>query len=159
MANTSGYGFQVSVAPLVTAGAYTAGDIVGTLMTFANVAPAVNSPFVITGVDVAIKAAITSSLKLVLFKAFPAATTLTDNSAWSLAAADVFKVVSVIDFDEAGAVLCDHGTPNTYSVNNINLVCNPAEGTRDIYGILIDGTGFTPTSIYDVQVTLRGFGT
>ena len=152
-----GHAFDVVSAPAVTAGAYSAGDIVGGLLTFA-VGESNDACVVVTGVEVAIKAAITSALKLVLFNADPSSTTKTDNAAYSLAAGDVFKVITVVDFSSAGAVATDHGTPNTYSVNALNIVCRPANGTPNIYGLLIDGTGFTPTSTSDIQVRLRGLG-
>lgn len=152
-----GHGFDVVQAPAVTAGAYSAGDIVGGLLTF-NVAESLNAPVAITGIDVAIKAAVTSALKLVLFNADPTSTTKTDNAAYSLSATDVFKVITVVDFTTSAALLTDHGTPNTYSLNGLSIVCAPVGGVSSIYALLIDGTGFTLTSTSDIQVRLRGLG-
>ena len=157
MGVVSGHGFDLPVQPTVTAGAYSAGDIVGGLLTF-SVAESNNSPVVVTGVEVAIKAAVTSALKLVLFNANPSSTTTTDNAAYSLSASDVFKVETVIDFLAANAVLTDHGTPNTYSVNGLSIVCSPDRETRAVYALLLDGTGWTLTSTSDIQVRLRGVG-
>ena len=153
----NGHGFDVVANPTVTAGAYSGGDIVGGLLTF-YCGDGNNSVVVITGVDVAIKSAITSTLTLVLFNANPSATTQTDNAAYSLAVADVFKVISVISFSAVSALLTDHGTPNTYSVNGISIVAGTERGSNIIYGLLIDGTGFTPTGTSDIQVRLRGLG-
>lgn len=153
----SGHGFDAAVQPTVTAGAYSAGDIVGGLLTF-NVGDGANSVVMITNVEVAVKAAVTSTLKLVLFSADPTATTKTDNAAYSLAAADVFKVASVIDFANSGALATDHGTPNSYSVTGLNIVCATDRGTSVIYGLLIDGTGWTLTSTSDIQVKVSGVG-
>lgn len=154
-----GHSFDIAVVPTVTAGAYSAGDIVGGLLTF-GVAEAPDAPVVITGVVVAVKAAVTSDLKLVLFNADPTATTKTDNAAYSLNAADVFKVIDVIDFANGSpaALATDHGTPNTYSVQGLVLTCRPAAGSQLIYGLLIDGTGWTLTSTSDLQIRLRGLG-
>lgn len=150
-----GHAFDVAHVPVVTAGAYSAGDIVGGLMTF-EVAEAPNVPVIITGIEVAIKAAITSSLDLVLFNAKPFNTTTTDNSAYSLSASDVFKVITVVDL--SAALATDHGTPNTYSLNNLVIVCAPEKDKRCIHALLLDGTGFTPTGTADIQVRLRGVG-
>ena len=80
---------------------------------------------------------------------------VTDGGSLALAAP---KVITAIQFTAAGAVLTDHGTPNTYSLNNLNIVCAPDRNTQAIYGLLIDGTGFTPTSTSDIQVRIRGLG-
>ena len=153
----NGHGFDIVVAPTVTSGAYSGGDIVGGVLTF-PVGDGINSVVVVTGVTVAVKAAVTSALKLVLFNANPTGTTTTDNAAYSLAVADVLKVVGVIDFTASSALLTDHGTPNTYSVTNVNITCMTERGTTAIYGLLIDGTGWTLTSTADIQVRLVGVG-
>lgn len=151
----AGHGFDVPVAPAVTAGAYSAGDIVGGLLTF-NIGDGNNSVVLVTGVTVAVKAAVTSALKLYLFSADPTSTTKTDNAAYSLNAADVFKLIDVLDL--SGVTVTDHGTPNTYSANGLNVVCGTDRGTNAIYGLLVDGTGWTLTSTSDIQVRLRGLG-
>lgn len=148
----SGWGFDVVVAPTVTAGAYSAGDIVGGLLTFDNVAQQPGQPVVITGAQVALKAAVVPALTLILFSADPTNTTKTDNAAYSLNAADTFKVLAAIPI----STLYDHGTPNVYSADGLNLVAQPV--ARAIYGLLVDGTGVTLASTSDVQVRLRGIG-
>lgn len=152
-----GYGFDVTAQPVVTAGAYSAGDIVGGLMTF-EVAEYPDSPVIITGIEVAIKVAVTSSLKLVLFAAKPFNTSTGDNAAYSLSALDVFKVITVVDLSASTVLATDHGTPNTYSAHNLNIVCRPERDKRCVHALLIDGTGWTLTGTADIQVRLRGLG-
>lgn len=147
-----GHAFVVSLTPTVTSGAYSAGDIVGGLLTF-PVSASPSDPVIVSGVQVTIKAAVTPALTLVLFNADPSATTKTDNAAYSLNAADAFKVIKAIPI----STLYDHGTPNSYSDDTLAIVCAPASGVN-IYGLLIDGTGVTLTSTSDVQVCLRGIG-
>jgi hypothetical protein len=149
-----GYGFDVAVTPTVTNGAYSAGDIMGALMTF-TVARANDEPVIITGAQVSCKADVKPALTLVLFNADPSSTTKTDNAAWSLNAADAFKVIGSIPF---GSVWTDHGTPNTIRADNLGIVAKPVSGGQAIYGILIDATGVTLTSTSDIQVRLRGLG-
>lgn len=148
------WGFSVAVAPTVTAGAYSANDIVGGLLNFANCARANDETLIITSVVVALKAAVTSTLTLVLFSSDPTATTQTDNAAYSLNAADVFKAITNL----TGFTLSDQGTPNVYELRGLSIACKPVSGARNIYGLLIDGTGFTLTSTSDVQVRLNGLG-
>ncbi|MGE0211817.1 MAG: hypothetical protein AB7S41_09000 [Parvibaculaceae bacterium] len=152
-----GHAFDVAVTPTVTNGAYGAGDIVGGLLTFANVARVNDEAVIITGVQVITKAAVTPTLTLILFNADPSSTTKTDNAAYSLNAADAFKVIKGIPITTLGS-WTDHGTPNSISVDNLGIVAKPVSGGKDLYGLLIDGTGATLTSTSDIQVRLRGVG-
>lgn len=142
-------GFDVTVTPTVTSGAYSAGDIMGALMTFPT---GKNGSAIINDISVMIKAAVTPSLTFILLTADPSATTKTDNAAYSLNAADAFKVRKAIPI----STLYDHGTPNEYSSGPINIVATPAAGDDKLYGLLIDGTGVTLTSTSDIQVRMTG---
>jgi hypothetical protein len=148
------WGFSVTVAPTVTNGAYSAGDIIGGLLTFSNVARATDELFVVTGVEVNIKAAVTPGLTLVLFDADPNTNAYTDNAAYSIAAADSAKILKAIPI----STLFDNGTPNSYSVDGLFVVCPPISGTRNVYGLLVDSVGVTLTSTSDVSIRLRGLG-
>lgn len=148
--------FDVVVAPAVTAGAYTAGDIMGGLLTF-NVSKIAENPVLITGIQVACKAAVEPNLRLILFSANPSNTAnLDDNDAYSLAAADAFKVITVIDL--SGETWIDHGTPNTIEKTNLGIVADLVSDTGALYALLIDDTGVTLASTSDIQVRLRGLG-
>jgi len=142
-------GFDVTVSPTVTSGAYSAGDIMGALMSFPT---GTIGAVIVNEISVMIKAAVTPSLNFVLFTADPAATTKTDNAAYSLNAADTFKVRKTIPV----TTLYDHGTPNEYSSGGINLVVVPGGGSDILYGLLVDATGVTLTSTSDVQVRMTG---
>ncbi|MER9901594.1 hypothetical protein [Mesorhizobium sp. M0130] len=149
-----GYAFDKVANPTVTAGAYSAGDIVGGLLTFAA-ARANDELVVITGAQVISKAAVVPAYTLVLLSADPTGTTKTDNAAYSLAAADAFKVIGTVSF---GTSWYDHGTPNSIRSDGLNIVAAPDAGTKNIYGLLIDATGATLVSTSDIQVRLRGVG-
>lgn len=152
------WGFGVSVIPTVSTSAYTANDIMGGLMEFDLVSSANDKPFLLQEIRIAFKSAVTPSLQLVLFNADPSATTKTDNSAYSLAVADTFKVIASLPINSLGGYLTDHGTPNTIRVGGLAIPMFPATGTRKIYALLIDLTGVTLTSTSDVQVRLSGTG-
>lgn len=150
------WAFDVTSTPTVTAGAYSAGDIMGGLMTFTDVAPFADAGFVLNRVQVSFKSAVTPSLQLVLFSASPSSTTTTDNASYSLNTADTFKVITSLPLTTLGGYLVDHGTPNTYELWGLNVAMKPASGTRDIYGLLVDLTGVTLSSTSDVQVRIAG---
>jgi len=143
--------FDITVTPTVTSGAYSAGDIVGALMTF-NTGIGFNRRLIINEISVMVKAAVTSSLNAVLFNADPTNTTKTDNAAYSLNAADAFKVRKTVPV----TTLYDHGTPNEYSSGAVNIVMAPVADTGSFYLLLIDGTGWTLTSTSDIQVRVTG---
>lgn len=149
--------FDVAATPTVTAGAYSAGDIVGGLMTF-SVAKALDVPVKLTSVLVTLKAAVTPSMRLIIFNADPSSTTTTDNAAYSLNAADAFKVRCTIPINALGGYVIDHGTPNTYEIGNLDKVIKPAAGSLNLYALLIDDTGVTLASTSDLQVVLSGEG-
>ncbi|MER9912810.1 hypothetical protein NKJ71_19480 [Mesorhizobium sp. M0050] len=144
-------GFDVALPLTTTSGAYSANDIVGGLITFpvGNGSPCV---VMVTGAQVGIKAAVTSTLTLLLFDSAPTnGGTTADNAALALAAADVIKLAKAIPV----STLFDCGTPNAYSADALNVPIRPVDGWN-LYGLLIDGTGFTLTSTTDVTVRLRG---
>jgi hypothetical protein len=157
MRPAASYGFSVVSAPTVTAGAYSAGEIMGGLMEF-EICPLNGQEVLLTGIEIGLKAAVTPSLQLVLFDEDPTSTTKTDNAAYSLAAADVFKVIKSIGLNAFGAILTDHGTPNTISLDGLAIVLRPRPSSKKIYALLIDLTGVTLTSTSDLQVRLRGLG-
>lgn len=147
----SGHSFDVVVTPTVTNGAYSAGDIVGGLIEVAAGRVA-NGKVTLQSVEVHLKADATSTLTVVLFSADPSSTTKTDNASYSLNAADVFKVRSVV----SGFALTDHGTPNTYGVHSLNRVIT-TDANSKFYALILDGTGFTLTSTSDLQIRFTGY--
>jgi hypothetical protein len=154
----SDFGFDIVVAPTVTAGAYSAGDIMGGLLTFEIPSAPNGGYFLLNELQFSFKAAVTPSLQAVLFNANPSATTQTDNSAYSLHVDDVFKVRRALPVNSLGGYLTDHGTPNTISLPNLNLVMKVDGSTRRFYMLLVDLTGVTLASASDLQVRATGTG-
>jgi hypothetical protein len=146
-------GFDYAQTLATTNGAYSANDIVGGLLTFPIISNS-GPPTVamVTGVQIGIKAAVTSTLTLLLFSSIPTnGGSVADNAALALAGTDMLKLVKAIPV----TTLFDCGTPNAYSADALNIPVRPEDGTN-LYGLLIDGTGFTLTSTTDVTVRLRG---
>lgn len=153
-----GHGFDVAVSPTVTAGAYSAGDIMGGLMTF-PVARANDKLVCITGVQASFKVAVMPNpFSVIIFNADPTATTKTDNAAYSLNAADIAKVRKSLAFQTNGILHYDHGTPNSISWDGLGLVMAPATGTVNVFALAVDGSGTTLTSTSDFQLVFRGYG-
>lgn len=149
----SGHSFDVVVTPTVTNGAYSAGDIVGGLIEVAA-ARVANGKVTLQSVQISLKAAVTPSLKVIILSADPTdgPTTTTDNAAYSLNAADVFKVQAVV----TGFALTDHGTPNTYEIHSLNRILT-CDASSKFYALIVDATGITLTSTSDLQIRFTGY--
>lgn len=89
---------KVCVTPTVTAGAYSAYDSIGGLLTFPDVIRSSVGSGVVTSAIIYDLASNTVAYELALFTANPSATTFTDNSAIDLADADLSKQFAEIEF-------------------------------------------------------------
>lgn len=80
----------ISVTPTVSTTAYAANDVVGTRMAVGQF----NDPAKLTSVTIIDRSAQAAAGELILFGKSPAASTITDNSAPTLAAADVGEIIA-----------------------------------------------------------------
>src|SRR5579859_5260003 len=134
--------FRVAVTPTVTASAYTAGNVLGGIMTFANVllgAPTASPTkwsAVLESISVKFKAtAATGEIDVAIFTASPSGGTYTDKTAPTFAAADAAKLVGIYALPTPQSTL---GTMTCYNLDGI--------------GATIDGAS---TSLFAV-VTVKG---
>jgi hypothetical protein len=147
--------FDVKKPLTTTNGAYDAGDVIDTLFEI-DVGAFVDRGKILQRVSVTLKAAITPQLVLSLFDADPSGSGKTNNAAYGVVAADIFKLIKALDFTAMGAQMVDHGTPNSYELENLAIPFKPAAGTHIIYGLLWTKTGVTMTSTSDAQVRVAG---
>ena len=106
---TTGWGFDVTQAPTVTNGAYSAGDIVGGLLTFGSVAQYDGQPLVVTGAGSSARRRSTRADADPLQRG-PGQHDEDGQRGLFLAAADAFKLVAAIPLSS----FYDHGTPNSW---------------------------------------------
>lgn len=141
-----------SVTPTVTSGsAYSAGQVVGGLLQFANAVDDIRSG-VLMAASLATKSVQTTGFKLYLFSAQPAASTFTDKTAPSVNAADAQKLIAVLNFATADSGL---GTHTLYSLDGIGRAFVLPATTTTLYGVLVTVATPTFTSTSDVQLTLN----
>jgi hypothetical protein len=139
----------VSVAPTVTASAYSTGNCLGGLMTFASMLDAALTG-TLQSIQVVSKSALTCGLKLYLFNANPTGSTFTDKAAPSIAAADITKLVGVYTLSQADSGL---GTHTIWVLDAIGKTVSVASGST-LYALLtVQGTP-TPASTSDITATL-----
>lgn len=149
----SNYTSNPLAVPTVTATTYTANRAVGTLLTFSNAFDAAGSG-VLLSIAIRMKTVQTAGFKLAVFNANPTATTITDNGAIAIAAADIAKLAGI--FDLSNTYSSALGTHTLYQLNNIGAVVAAGAGNTSLYGVLF--TTGTPTFASTSDIVNVGLG-
>lgn len=143
----------VTVTPTVQNAAYASGNCVGGFNPIVF-SPANSQGGVVTNVRVASVSGQTTGYTVYLFSANPTASTCTDKSTFTLAAADVSKLIA------APFVLTPSvATGGTLSfAESANLVrptgAGGGAGSRTLYEALVANGAVTPGSTTDIQITV-----
>lgn len=148
--------FRIAVTPTVTASAYTAGNVLGGIMTFASVllgAPTLTPTkwsAVLESICVKFKAsAVVGEIDVAIFTASPAGGTYTDHGAPTAAAADQAKLVGIYALTVPQSTL---GTMTCYNLDGIGAAIDGA--STSLFAVMtVKGTP-TPASTSDVIVEL-----
>jgi hypothetical protein len=144
--------YNTTAALVTTSGAYSENDYVGGLITLADAARVDGGTVMIQNVSVQVKSDQTGALTLLVFRADPTATTIADNGALAINAADIFKVAYAIPITEVR----DLGTGCVYNSGGLALMVTPATG-QDLYAVLVTDTAWTLASIADASVSINAF--
>jgi hypothetical protein len=147
--------FRIAVTPTVTASAYTAGNVLGGIITFPNAllaAPAASPTkwsAVLESINVKFKgAAVTGEIDVAVFTASPSGT-YTDKTAPTFNTADAAKLVGIYSLPTPMSTL---GTMTCYNLDGIGAVIDGA--STSLYAVVtVKGTP-TPASTSDVIVEL-----
>lgn len=140
----------LTATPTVTASPdYTAGDVVGGLLTFTNAFPATSRTGRIVSVAIVDDAGQTATYDLFLFKSEPA-TTYTDNAAFSPSEADLVLASPVLQVSSSNRFAAD--AKAITSLSSLNSFVQATSTT--LYGVLVDRTGRNGASASDITVTL-----
>ena len=140
---------QVQVTPTVTsASAYTAGNVVGGLLTFANVVNSTVLSGVLESISIAVKSTQTASFKLYVFKGTPS-TTFTDKTAPAIVTADAVNLLDVYSFTTPDNGLGSNVTLYYSDAINRSLVLT----NTNLYAVLVTLGTPTFTTTTDVVVT------
>ncbi len=114
---------NIAVKPTITAGAYSANDAVGGMMTFANAVASLKTGVIAT-VKVIDEAEQSANLKLICFQASFTATA--DNAALNISDADAANIVAVVDIPAANYV--DIGGSSVAVVPNVGQLFTIVSG-------------------------------
>jgi len=145
-----GHAFKQASALTTTNGAYSASDVVGAKFTLTNIARVSTGLVLLQSIAVQCKSTQTGALTLLIFDADPTGTTLTDNTALSVAAADIFKVKVAVPITQYRNL----GTGVVYTADNLAILLQPSSG-KDLYAALITETAWTLTSTSDISVDVK----
>ena len=133
--------------PVITAGLYATGTVIGGLMTFANAARVSSGRLDLVTINC--KSSQTLAMDFVLFEANPTGSTITDKSAISIAVSDIGKVIGVVHITD----WVNLGTPSIATAVGVNLPFVITSGTS-LYGVLVARSAPTFSSTSDIIVEL-----
>jgi len=152
--SAGGYTTSFLTIPTITAGAYSSGYCIGGLQTLSNFNRASGSSGMINAITVSDKAKQSSALAIVFFNDNPTYTTFTDHAALTIAAADLNKIVGIIQIPAANY--------QSFASNSVALVANIGMGYvigggRTMYFTIICNGTPTYTSVSDLQILITEF--
>jgi hypothetical protein len=150
LGEVGGNAVTITQIPGVSTTAYSAGDCVGGLMTFAGLARTAGGSGFVQQVTVNCRTAQTGALDLVLFKANPTGSTFTDNAALAVSSGDFDKVMGVVHITDWTSV----GAGSTAQADNLAKPFSLSSGTSG-WGVLVARSTPTLGSISDLSVDLR----
>jgi len=143
----------VAVTPTVTASAYTANNVIGGVMTFSNIIPAVAPGFngILQSVMAKFKATVvTGTLTVAIFKANPSNGTYTDKTAPTWNSADMANLLGIYQLTVPQSL---GGTTMTvYNLDGIGKAFTGA--STSLYAVVTVGGTPTPASTSDFTLEL-----
>ena len=147
--SSSGQGASVAVTPTVTAGSYTAGYVMGGIMTFANVLPA-SFHGTLNSITLKFKGSVqTTEFDVAIFKASPAGT-FSDHGAPAIASADTAQLLGIYQMTNYNSQL---GTHTIY--NNDRLQKEIDASATSLYAVVTTASvPVNPASSSDMTLEL-----
>lgn len=144
-----GYGVTATQTPTITAGAYTALDAVGGLLTFTEMARQSGGTVLIHTITITDLADVKAALTLVLFDRTFTATS--DNAAFDVADADLPNIVGIVPF--AASDYADFNDNAAAVRGNLGIVAT-LNGTS-LFGQLFLPAGSAPTYASTSDLTVK----
>lgn len=144
----------VAAAPAVTASsAYASGNVIGTKFTLAGLARVAGGTGLMQMASIQCKSAQSFACDMILFHTDPSASTFTDKTALSIAAADFDKIIGVISF--AAGAWTSLGTPSFAQAIQLGMAYKLASGQVDGYGVLVSRGTPTFSSTTDIKAVVK----
>lgn len=141
---------EVAVTPTVTASAYTAGNVIGGILTFASLLDSVRNAGILESITIKFKGtSVTGNITLNLFKASPSNGTYTDKTAPTWNAADAANLIGSYVLTTPVSNL---GTMTVYNLDGIGKAIQGA--SQSLFAVITVAGTPTPASTSDMTVAL-----
>lgn len=146
-----GYDFFVSTTPTIKNAQYVSGNCMGGFQAVA-VGTTNGGSGILTNFTLISKGALVTAKQIYVFSSYPSSSTCTDNGTFTIAAADLSKLIT--SFSVTPAV----PTGGVASVGNVsNLVLNyVTSGNNNLYEAIIETATETPASTSDLVINNGG---
>ena len=154
---SGGFSTNITVTPTVQNAAYSSGNAIGGLQTV-NFFSTDQPTGILNNISVASKGGSNTAMTLYIFTANPTSSTCTDKSAFSLAAADVAKLVASIPVVLTPAIV-GVGTTATFASQQLPIsVRNTESPFKNNFYVcaVVGGAGVTPASTTDLVFEYAG---
>lgn len=149
-----GYRSPITVTRPANQTPYTAGDVVGGVITFTNMGPSAGHVMLTScdlRYDVTSIPSGMSSFRLHLYNGTPPSATA-DNAAWDLPSGDRSVYIGFIDLGS----IEDLGSTLFAQIDAVNKQCQLGTAETSLYGYLVTSGGYTPAANSEtLRVTLR----
>jgi hypothetical protein len=149
-------GFDATVTPTIavsTSPAYTSGDVIGGKITLTSAVQVSGGASLLHAIQLVDRSNQKPTGNIIIFNADPSGSTLTDNAAVSIAAADALKVVSVIPIAASDWVTIDSKAFTTTLVG-LGRKMKAASGTS-LYAAFVTTSTPTFAATTDFQATFK----
>lgn len=141
-----------SIQPIVTVGAYSAGQVVGGILKLDDILTDALTGYIVNGTLSCKIAAFTGPVDVFIFNKQPVGT-YNDNAAFNLNASDIDALQHVVQFNQlfatgTGAAILQ-ATPNAYAIRG-----NDANVPKTLWAVIVTRAGVTFTSAADILMKL-----
>lgn len=141
-----GFTKVITITPTIQAAAYASGDVIGGKQELLKAGRDAYASGTIQSITISSEIAFTQELDIFFFNADPTNTTVTENGAVAIAAADAAKLIGCVSLVSSSDDYADGGTPDVLTKVNIGLPFEINADTRSIFAIAVVRGAHTPGS-------------
>ena len=143
---------SASVTPTVSAAAYSAGNVVGSLLTFTEIERDTLTGGLIQSVTATFASGVVPTLDVIFFSATPSNSTFTDKAALAVNALDLSLVIGVAHLTDP--TLLGASSPSVVQAQNLGIVSGAlTNGT--LYAVVVTRSAVTLGSTSDMILSVR----
>jgi len=146
-----GWSTKVAQAVTTTAVTYTTGQVIGGLLTLADVTPNNDQRFLLQSVSVNCKSNQTIQLDVIFFNANPSGSTITNGSALAIVTADYDKISEVVHITDWTAL----NTTSFAQADNLARLLSPTSGSANVYACIVARGSLTSGTTSEMTLNVK----